>query len=94
MKSASPSLICDSLSSALREKKEKPEIASVLGMEAQEATENPTSNVIDNHVQEIINTDTRDHFSPDINEIKTLSPSILSILTAFPDSIICLLAGR
>ena len=73
VKSASPPLISDSLSSALKEKKEKPEIASVLRMEAQEATENPTSNVIDNHVQGIINTEPRNHFSPDINEIKKIS---------------------
>lgn len=73
VKSASPPLISDYLSSALKEKKEKPEKAPVLGMEAQEAIENPTINVIDNHVQEIINTDTRNRFTPDINEIKKIS---------------------
>ena len=73
MKSASPPLISDFLSSALKEKKGKIEKASVLGMEAQEAIENPTINVIDNHVQEIINTDTRNRFSPDVDEIKKIS---------------------
>lgn len=75
VKSASPSLISEYLSTALKDKKErKPDaVSAILGIEAQEAIENPTINVIDNHVQEIVNTDTRNRFTPDINEIKKIS---------------------
>jgi hypothetical protein len=46
----------------------------ILGIQAKEAIENPTINVIDNHVQEIINNDgTSSHFLPDIDEIKQIS---------------------
>lgn len=46
----------------------------ILGIQAQEAIENPSINVIDNHVQEIIHSDdTSSHFSPDVDEIRKIS---------------------
>lgn len=50
------------------------EESSFLGIQAQEAIENPSINVIDNHVQEIIHTDEMSQrFSPDIDEIRKIS---------------------
>lgn len=72
VKSANPSELSNFLSNALKENKgKKDEAPSILG--AQEAIENPNINIIDNHIQEIINTDTINRFKPDVNEIKKIS---------------------
>lgn len=46
----------------------------ILGIQAQEAIEHPSINVIDNHVQEVVNVDENSrHFLPDMEEIRKIS---------------------
>jgi hypothetical protein len=74
LNSQSPNLkLSDSLAKALKNKNEKNErVSSILGMEAEEAIVNPSINVIDHHIKEIVNT-AENRFQPDNEEVKKIS---------------------